>query len=120
MSEKTSIIERVITILNDANITAGKYPTNAFQIKGKVIFAGGMGMSVEDKPRNVMGGDILRAEVFKVVLCGENYIALEKEQHKVKEKLRQEGYIQLSGLEHIEPKEGESLLQLAVTFKSTK
>jgi len=91
-------------------------------IAGKVIFAGGMGIATEDKPRNIMGGKSLQAEVFKVVVKDGDYLSLEKALLRVKEALRQAGYIQLSGFEHIEPKEkdGGNLLQLAMTFKSTE
>ena len=121
-----SIAEKVIEILGSSglglSIEAGKYPDRDYPICGKVIFAGGMGVSEEDRPRNVMGGNPFRAEIFKIILRGAVYIGLEKEQVKVTEALRNSGFIQLSGLEHIDTKEldGEKLLQLAVTFKSTK
>ncbi|MCL2234363.1 MAG: hypothetical protein FWC02_01630 [Firmicutes bacterium] len=118
-----SVIRNVIDVLRHealgVNFEAGKYPDNSSQISGKVIFAGGMGVSEYDKPRNVMGGDVIRAEVFKVVLRGADYICLEKALSEVKYALRKAGYPQLSGIEHIEPKE-DGLLQLAITFKSTK
>ncbi|MCL2860928.1 MAG: hypothetical protein FWE22_00735 [Firmicutes bacterium] len=118
-----SVIRNVVDILrNEAlgvTFEAGKYPESTSQVSGKVVFAGGMGVSEYDKPRNVMGGDVLRAEAFKVVLRGTNYIQLEEILTKAKIALRNAGYHQLSGLEHIEPKE-DGLLQLAITFKSTK
>ena len=118
-----SVMKNVIDLLIGQNlgfgVKAGKYPDNAPPngISGKVIFAGGAGVSSEDKPRNVMGGEVLRAELFKVILRGESYVALEESFGKVKIALRQAGYIQLSGFEHVEPKD-DGLLQLAVMFKT--
>ncbi|MCL2375726.1 MAG: hypothetical protein FWC82_04305, partial [Firmicutes bacterium] len=99
------------------------YPRNcSLPIAGKVIFAGGMSAAYEDKPRNVLGGKVLPQEVLKIMLRGgtqgREYISLEENMQKIKIVLRRAGYIQLSGIEHIESKENESL-QLAVTFKTT-
>ena len=121
-----SLMSRIVNLLNNKplengmhlSIKAGGYSDeqpNA--VLGKVIFAGGIGVSEDDKPRNVMGGNVIRAEMFKVILSGCNYCDLEGAHIKVKKTLKLEGYIQLSGFEHIEPKEGGAF-QLAVTFKS--
>ena len=120
-----SIIKNILKTLEQEapglNLDAGRFPPKPVdgRICGKVIFAGGMVVSESDKPRNVMGGEVLRAEVFKVILRDENYIELERALTRVKNALREAGYIGLSGFEHLESKE-DGLLQLAITFKSTK
>ena len=116
-----SIIENALKELRYAVLgvvfEAGKYQDGTYSICGKIIFAGGMNISDYDAPRNVLGGEVLHSEVFKVVLRGDDYVALETNLKKVQATLRRVGFIQLSGLEHIEPKD-DGLMQLAVTFKS--
>jgi len=123
---KMSIAKKVIKILEDEVLGvifgAGKYTSEVSPILGKIVFAGGLGVSYEDKPRNVMGGEILRSEVFKIIVKGDDYVKLEDAHIEISDVLRREGYIQLSGLEHIEfsQKETDNSMQLAATFKSTK
>ena len=123
-----SIMRNIKDILRDRPglaVEAGRYPEVTVpqgKIVGKVIFAGGMNVDDGRRPRNIMGGDVLDVQLFKVILCGANYIALEEAMISAKVELQRLGYMQISGIEHLDPieKNGESLLQLAVTFKATK
>ncbi|MCL2369839.1 MAG: hypothetical protein FWC80_01220 [Firmicutes bacterium] len=114
-----AVLEKIRTALNGISMGYGKYsenPIDATGIYGKVIFAGGKHLPDEDKPRNVMGGAVLPVEVFKVVLKGEDYSKLEDYLNdRIKTALKNEGFIQISGFEHID---GDTMPQLAVSFKS--
>jgi len=118
-----SISSKVVKILTNEALGVvfeeGRYSPNPSPIHGKFIFAGGMGVAYEDKPRNIMGGTIIRSEVFKIVLKGANYIELEHALIKASDALKHAGYIQASGFEHIETAD-DAFLQLAITFKSLK
>jgi len=74
-----------------------------------------MGISSADKPRKILGGKVLQAELFKVVLQGQDYTSLEQNLHTISTTLKNAGYVQLSGLEHIEC---DKAPQLAITYKS--
>jgi hypothetical protein len=117
-----SVIEGVVNKLrpirpNDSEwIKAGRFPANTFSIVGKVIFAGGYGISEYNQPRNIMGGTTLRVEVFKVMVKGNDYIQLERVLVDVKKALNDQ-YVLLSGIEHIESKD-EGFMELALTFKT--
>jgi len=106
---------QLVSILGVKGIGLGSYIQNGMDYQGKVIFAGGKHMSDEDKPRNIMGGGILPVEIFKVIMKGSYYDKLEEYLNYAKIALKNAGFIQISGFEHID---GESLPQLAVSFKS--
>jgi hypothetical protein len=90
----------------------GKYPDGAGEPCGKVVFTG------KDKPVNFMGGGQAGVETFRVVLRGDSYAVLETKAGLVKSALTGAGFIQTGGYEDIEPKEGETALQIAVGFKT--
>jgi hypothetical protein len=89
----------------------GKYPDETGEPCGKVVFTG------KDKPVNFMGGGQAGVETFRVVLRGDSYAVLAKA-GLVKTALTGAGFIQTGGYEDVEPKEGETALQIAVGFKA--
>jgi len=103
---------------NSVSVGLGRYLNqDGRPICCKIIFAGGKQLPHEDKPRNTMGGRVLGVEVFKVALRGNDYAMLETLLDYAKNALKAD-YAQISGFEHIEPKEGETALQLAVSFRA--
>ena len=120
-----SVIKQVIDLVQESplgiTLGAGNYP-HATAVSGKVIFAGGLGMSEENRPRNIMGGDILATQLVKVVMRGADYLQLEAGLDQISGILRQSGFSQISGFEHLDEQtvDNENLLQLAVAFRITK
>ena len=96
-------------------IGEGKYP-NPSGVSGKIVFVGGKDADA-DRLVPFMGGGQADVENFKVVVRGESYRELETRVNQVRGMLKNAGFIQTGGFEDIEPKEGETFMQLAVRFK---
>jgi hypothetical protein len=107
-----SILASVETALSGVGFAVGegKYPDTAGDC-GKVIFTG------KDKPISFMGGGQADIETFKVIVRGDSYRALEQSAGLVKAALTSVGFIQTGGYEYVEPKYGETYMELAVSFK---
>ena len=110
-----SVLQSVETALSGVGfaVGAGKYPDTPNDC-GKIVFTG------EDKPVRFMGGSQADAETFKVIVRGGSYNALEQKAAAVRTALKNAGFIQIGGYEDLEPKEGETFMQLAVHFKVFK
>jgi len=126
-----SVLEKLKIVLGGGDYTPivfrgihlglGKYTDdNLSVIRGKIVFASTKDTPYYNSPKPVMGGEVIAVEVFKVVMRCTDYAILERDLNFAKEALIKAGYVQISGFEHIEPKEGETALQLAVSFKSLK
>jgi len=115
-----SVLTKIKDIFGD-KIGLGNYSNIPYEsgVYGKVMFAGGKHLPYEERPRNVMGSEILCVEVFKVILRSNEYSVLEENFTAIKTSLKKAGFIQISGFEHIDTEEGVPL-QLAVSFKWLK
>ena len=108
-----SVLQSVQTALSGAGFAVGEgeYP-NTPNDCGKVVYTG------TDKPIRFMGQAApVEVETFKVIVRGHSYRTLETMATTVKGVLTGAGFIQIGGYEDIEPKEGETFMQLAVSFK---
>ena len=110
-----SVLQSIQTALSGAGVTIGEgqYPAVP-EPCGKVVFTG------KDKPIQFMGGEYADIETFKVIVRGDTYRTLEQKSDIVRAALKDAGFIQIGGYEDIEPKEGETFMQLAVNFKLIK
>ncbi|MDR3021469.1 MAG: hypothetical protein LBU60_02160 [Clostridiales bacterium] len=118
-----SIIQGTIDKLVDTdigiNFGAGEYlKSDSNTMSGKVTFAKSVEVDRKAVSNNVMGNGLIKSEVIKVWLKGNNYVGLELVLGKVQQILAKNGYIPISGFEYVEPID-ESNMQLALSFKFT-
>lgn len=109
-----SVLTSVQTALSGVGLAvdAGEYPANAVDPCGKIVFTG------KDKPTRYMGGGEIGVETFKIVVRDSSYLVLEQTANLIKVALKDAGFIQTGGYEDVEPKTGETFMQLAVNFKT--
>ena len=103
-------IEKALSSV-DIPIGLGIYPneTNC----GKVVFD-----SSDSKPKIFMGGMVANVESFRVVVKGIDYKQLEQMCDTIKIALQNAGFVQVGGYNDVEPEQGETYLQLAVSFRT--
>ena len=103
-------IEKALSSV-DIPIGLGVYPneTNC----GKIVFDKG-----DTKPKIFMGGIVTNTESFRVVVKGIDYKQLEQMCDIIRVALQNANFVQVGGYNDVEPEQGETDLQLAVSFRT--
>jgi len=103
-------IQRVLSIF-DMPVGMGEYP----DVDGDCVK---VKFDENSTVQQFMGGGILDADTFDVVVRGSDYISIENNASKIKAILREAGFLIVSGYENVEPKDGDKYLQISQKFRS--